>query len=75
MNETRLGLTALAHFALACKMVIYYDIDSNLLFKDDPITGGFTLNKDLSLKMPDAIGIGADIDDKFLKTAEKYTVK
>jgi L-alanine-DL-glutamate epimerase-like enolase superfamily enzyme len=74
MNETRLGLTALAHFALACKMVIYYDIDSNLLFKDDPITGGFTLNEDLSLKMPDAIGIGADIDEKFLKTAEKYTV-
>ena len=75
MNETRLGLTALAHFALACKMVIYYDIDSNFLFKDDPITGGFTLNEDLSLKMPDAIGIGADIDEKFLKTAEKYTVK
>lgn len=74
MNETRLGLTALAHFALACKMVMYYDIDSNLLFKDDPITGGFTLNEDLSLKMPDAIGIGADIDEKFLKTAEKYTV-
>ena len=75
MNETRLGLTALAHFALACKMVIYYDIDSNLLFKDDPITGGITLNKDLSLKMPDAIGIGADIDEKFLRSAEKYTVK
>jgi len=75
MNETRLGLTALAHFALACKMVAYFDIDSNYLFKDDPITGGFKLNEDLSIKMPDGIGIGADIDEKFLKTAEKYTVK
>lgn len=75
MNETRLALTALAHIALACKMVASYDIDSNLIFKDDPITGWFKLNEDLSIEMPDGIGIGADIDEKFLKTAEKYTVK
>ncbi|HQG62972.1 MAG TPA: dipeptide epimerase [Bacteroidales bacterium] len=75
MSETRLGLTALVHFALANKMIQRYDIDSDLLFKDDPTIGGIKRGNDLSWEIPEANGLGADIDEEFLKSAEKFVVE
>jgi len=75
MSETRLGLTALVHFALANKMIQRYDIDSDLLFKDDPTIGGIKRGNDLSWEIPEANGLGADIDEEFLKSAEKFLVE
>jgi L-alanine-DL-glutamate epimerase-like enolase superfamily enzyme len=75
MSETRLGLTALVHFALSNKMIQRFDVDSDLLFKNDPIIGGIKRRNDLSWEIPEADGLGADIDEEFLKSAEKYVVE
>jgi L-alanine-DL-glutamate epimerase-like enolase superfamily enzyme len=75
MSETRLGLTALVHFALSNKMIQRFDVDSDLLFNDDPITGGIKRRSDLSWEIPETPGLGADIDEVFLKSAEKYVVE
>jgi len=75
MLESRLALTAFAHFALANENIIFYDMDTCLLgHKEDPITGGITYNKFL-LELPDdAIGIGADVADSFLQHCEHIRI-
>ena len=45
MLESRVALTAFAHFALAHDNVIYYDMDTCMLgHKADPVTGGVQYN-------------------------------
>ena len=74
MLESRVALTAFAHFALAHDNVIFYDMDTCMLgHKADPVTGGVQYNT-FFLEVPDAPGIGADADEDFLKTLVKATV-
>lgn len=74
MLESRVALTAFAHFALACDNVIYNDMDTCMLgHKLDPVTGGVKYNG-YYVEVPDTPGIGADADDKFLSTLEKITI-
>jgi L-alanine-DL-glutamate epimerase-like enolase superfamily enzyme len=70
MLESRVALTAFAHFALAHDNVVFYDMDTCMLgHKTDPVTGGVQY-KGFFLQVPDAPGIGADADDQFLATLE-----
>ena len=74
MLESRVALTAFGHFALAHDNVIFYDMDTCMLgHKADPVTGGVQYNK-FFLTVPDAAGIGADVDDAFLKNCENVTI-
>jgi o-succinylbenzoate synthase len=74
MLESRVALTAFAHFALAHDNVIFYDMDTCMLgHKTDPVTGGVQY-KGFFLEVPDAPGIGADADETFLQSLEKVTV-
>ncbi len=74
MLESRIALTAFAHFATAHDNIIFYDMDTCLLgHKLDPVTGGVKY-KGYFLEMPDADGIGADADEEFLKTLEGLKV-
>jgi L-Ala-D/L-Glu epimerase len=74
MLESRVALTAFAHFALAHDNVIFYDMDTCMLgHKTDPVTGGVQY-KGFFLEVPDALGIGADADEAFLQSLEKVTV-
>jgi len=74
MLESRIALTAFAHFATAFGNVQFYDMDTCMLgHKVDPVTGGITYNN-FCLELPDAIGIGADVSDDYLKTLEKVMV-
>lgn len=74
MLESRVALTAFAHFALAHDNVVFYDMDTCMLgHKADPVTGGVQYNG-FFLEVPDTAGIGADADDNFLNTLEKVTV-
>jgi L-alanine-DL-glutamate epimerase-like enolase superfamily enzyme len=74
MLESRVALTAFAHFALAHDNVIFYDMDTCMLgHKADPVTGGVRYNK-FFLEVPEEAGIGADADDSFLAGCEKTTV-
>lgn len=74
-SETRLGITALTHFAKAWDNIIYYDLDSPLMQSEDPVQGGMIYHKDWEVTVTDAPGIGADFDPKFLKRFETITIK
>jgi L-Ala-D/L-Glu epimerase len=67
MLESRVALTAFAHFAMAYDNVIFYDMDTCLLgHKEDPVTGGIKYTG-YFIEVPASPGIGADADDEFLK--------
>ena len=73
MMESRLGLTAAAHFAAARRNVVFYDLDSALLLDEDPVTGGIIYEADV-VQLPDSPGLGADFDPSWLRTMESLTV-
>lgn len=75
MMETRLGLTALAHFACASKMIKFYDIDSNFGLTDDPVKGGIQFIDNSRWILPDSIGLGADFDEEYLSKMEKCVIE
>lgn len=74
MLESRVALTAFAHFALAHDNIIFHDMDTCMLgHKTDPVTGGVRY-KGYFLEIPDTPGLGADGEDSFLEQCEKITV-
>ena len=73
-SETRLGITALTHFAMAWDNIIYYDLDSPLMQSEDPILGGMVYHKDWQVTVDETPGIGATFDDAFLARFEKFTI-
>ncbi len=74
MLESRLALTAFAHFATAQNNIQFYDMDTCLLgHQADPVKGGVQFNG-YFLEVPDFPGIGADIDEGFLKNCEQVLV-
>jgi L-Ala-D/L-Glu epimerase len=75
MSESRLGISANAHFASAFTNVVFYDLDSPFEHADDPILAGITYQNHYHLQIPDAPGHGADIDPDFLKTMEGFEVQ
>jgi L-alanine-DL-glutamate epimerase-like enolase superfamily enzyme len=74
MLESRVALTAFAHFALAHDNIRFYDMDTCLLgHTADPVTGGVRF-KGYFVEIPDTPGLGADADDAFLHRCETITV-
>jgi len=74
MLESRLALTAFAHFALAHDNIQFYDMDTCLLGHQlDPVWGGVQYNG-YFLEVPETPGIGADIDEAFLKNCEQVII-
>lgn len=74
MLESRIALTAFAHFALAHDNIIFYDMDTCMLgHKIDPVIDGIKFNN-YFIVMPDVPGIGADADNDFLKSCEKIII-
>lgn len=67
MSESRLGLTAAAHFGLSSPIIKFFDLDSHLEHSIDPIEGGMTITNGI-IEVPDEPGIGAKPDNEFLKT-------
>ena len=74
-SETRLGISAMAHFDLAWNHILFHDLDSPLMLSEDPVIGGITYGKGWSLEVPDTPGHGADLDSSFLSNFDKITVK
>jgi L-alanine-DL-glutamate epimerase-like enolase superfamily enzyme len=74
MLESRVALTAFAHFATAFDNVQFYDMDTCMLgHKVDPVTGGATYNN-FCVELPGAVGIGADVQEEFLEKLDKTIV-
>ncbi|HUQ64622.1 MAG TPA: enolase C-terminal domain-like protein, partial [Flavitalea sp.] len=74
MLESRVALTAFAHFAMAYSNFQFYDMDTCLIgHLVDPVKGGVKYNG-FFLEVPSASGIGADVTDDFLKTCKMVSV-
>ncbi len=74
MLESRLALTAFAHFSLSQKNIKFYDMDTSLLgHQIDPVKDGVEFRGYL-LEVPELPGIGADINEDFLQTCEQVCV-
>lgn len=74
MLESRLALSANLHFAYAADNVIFHDLDTCLIGQlEDPVINGAKYNG-YFLEMDDLPGIGADINEDFLKSCDHWTV-
>jgi L-alanine-DL-glutamate epimerase-like enolase superfamily enzyme len=74
MLESRLALTAKVHFAMAHDNIMYYDLDTCLLgHKIDPVLGGVKYDG-MKLILGNASGIGADVDEAYLKNLEQTSI-
>jgi L-alanine-DL-glutamate epimerase-like enolase superfamily enzyme len=74
MLESRIALSANLHFAYACQGIKYFDLDTCLLgHLVDPVSGGLSYDG-FFLDIPETPGIGADADEDFLKSCEKWRV-
>ncbi len=72
MSESRLGITAAAHFACACPVIRFFDLDSFLEHAEDPIQGGVQHEGGV-IRLPDAPGIGARPDPDYMRTLREVT--
>ncbi|MDP9230108.1 MAG: dipeptide epimerase, partial [Bacteroidota bacterium] len=72
--ESRLGITASAHLALCSNHIIYCDFDTPLMFTEDPVTGGISYLENGVMKVPETPGLGAIINEDWLKKFEKVIV-
>jgi L-alanine-DL-glutamate epimerase-like enolase superfamily enzyme len=74
MLESRLAMTAFAHFALSSPVIEHYDFDTALMFVEDPVTGGIQYKANGVVELPEVIGLGATIDEDRLKKMEKVII-
>ena len=75
MLESRLAMTAFAHYALCSPAIEHYDFDTALMFSEDPVTGGIVYEKNGVVKVPETIGLGATVEENWLKKMEKVVIK
>jgi L-alanine-DL-glutamate epimerase-like enolase superfamily enzyme len=71
MLESRLGLTAAAHFACATAAVRFFDLDSCLEHAEDPITGGIRIDRGV-ITLPDTPGLGAAPTPEALQHLQRF---
>jgi L-Ala-D/L-Glu epimerase len=72
--ESRLGMTASAHLALANDHIHHCDFDTPLMFTEDPVIGGIKYLDKGVIDVPDVPGLGAAIDQSYLDKAEKVVI-
>ncbi len=74
MLESRLAMTAFAHFSLCSPMIEHYDFDTALMFVEDPVNGGIIYEKNGVVKVPEQVGLGATISPDWLARMQKVIV-
>lgn len=74
MIESRLAMTAFAHFALCSPNIVHFDFDTALMLREDPVTGGIMYEKNGVVKVPEAVGLGATINESWLQKMEKVVI-
>lgn len=72
--ESRLAMTAFAHFSLCSPMIEHYDFDTALMLIEDPVTGGIKYEENGVVKVPEIAGLGASIDEDRLAATEKVII-
>lgn len=74
MLESRLAMTAFAHFSLCSPVIVHFDFDTALMFSEDPVSGGIVYEKNGVVKVPEVKGLGATISKERLGAMEKVTI-
>jgi L-alanine-DL-glutamate epimerase-like enolase superfamily enzyme len=74
MLESRVAMTAFAHYSLCSPNIVHFDFDTALMFREDPVTGGIVYEKNGVVKVPEVPGLGATINDARLNKMEKVVV-
>jgi L-alanine-DL-glutamate epimerase-like enolase superfamily enzyme len=74
MIESKLALTANAHFACAHSHILFYDLDYCFNHHEDPVVNGVEIKNECEIHLPDMPGIGATVDEKFLSGCSKETI-
>jgi L-Ala-D/L-Glu epimerase len=72
--ESRLAMTAFAHFSLCDPLIEHFDFDTALMFKEDPVSGGIIYEKNGVINVPDTIGLGATIEQNHLDKFESAII-
>jgi L-Ala-D/L-Glu epimerase len=72
--ESRLGMTANAHLALANDHIVHCDFDTPLMFTEDPVIGGMQYKEKGVIEVSETPGLGAAIDENWLSKSEKVIV-
>ncbi|MGD1008826.1 MAG: dipeptide epimerase [Candidatus Aminicenantales bacterium] len=70
MLESKVALTAAAHVVASQANIIYADLDGNAEHTVDPVLDGITVKAGI-ITMPEAPGLGCDVDPAFLKKLGK----
>jgi L-Ala-D/L-Glu epimerase len=73
--ESRLGFSASAHLAMTSNNIIHCDFDTPLMFEDDNVTGGITYRANGEIEVSETPGLGASIDEKYLKQMIRVVIK
>ncbi|PHZ84748.1 mandelate racemase/muconate lactonizing enzyme family protein [Paremcibacter congregatus] len=75
-GESRLGLSAAAHLAMARPNIVFLDLDSAYHFKSDPVIGGVVFDTKVGglLHLPDTPGHGAEIKESYLDEKTKIVI-
>jgi len=71
MIESKLALTANAHFACAFPHIQFYDLDYCFNHHIDPVVNGVEIKNECEIHLPELPGIGATVDDAFLEKCSK----
>lgn len=74
MLESRLAMTAFAHYALCSPVIQHFDFDTALMFSEDPVTGGIVYENNGVIKVPEVPGLGASISQDWLNRMEKVVI-
>ena len=72
--ESRLAMTAFAHFALCSDQIEHYDFDTALMFSEDPVEGGISYEKNGVIHLPEEPGLGARIKLSALEKMDKVII-
>jgi L-alanine-DL-glutamate epimerase-like enolase superfamily enzyme len=72
--ESRLAMTAFAHFSLCSPMIVHFDFDTALMFSEDPVSGGIVYEKNGLIKVPEEPGLGARIHKDRLAKLEHVII-
>ena len=69
--ESKIIFTVNCHLGHTSDLIKFFDCDSPLFHKKNPVVGGIDYKNDWELVIPNSNGIGVNLDLDFLKNCSK----
>jgi L-alanine-DL-glutamate epimerase-like enolase superfamily enzyme len=74
-TESKIGLSASVHLAIARDEIIYYDLDSTMMHSFDPTTVAYDIDSMGNIKINELPGLGIMLDNKYLDSLPKISIR